>query len=278
MPPATPDPTPTAATTEIDYAKAADIIPSAPLGAIIRFTDLTPEPPRRFNNKHAAWRSRNGSGRLIRFEPPLDGLQGHFVLHTGDYGSKSTIIVTVRTHFMLNSDLKFSIAQLPAHGSVAVLTKYRHVAELHHIAPSKQEAESWLHSNPYTDAYLEPIALTAPHPSAPRIASLAEFKKALCRGSRWEFRYAAKLGAGEPLTISNWQEREVVHTQSNRVAFAKSFDPSLIDIASTNPHKHASWLDLPKASQLSFPEDGHVRITRTDDPDCWIEYRALQAP
>jgi len=268
----------TAVTTEIDYAKAAEIIPSAPLGAIIRFTDLTPEPPRRFTKKHAAWRRNNGSGRLVRFNPHTSDDDPYFTLHTGDYGSNGTVILSVRKTFCFGSALLFSIAELPAPGSVAVLTKFNGVAELRHIAPSRQAAESWLHSNPYTDAYLEPIALTAPTPHGPRIASLAEFKKALSRGSRWEFRYAAKLGAGEPLTISNWQKREVVHTQSNRVAFAKSFDPTLIDIASSNPHKHASWLDLPKASQLSFPEAGHVRITRTDDPDYWIEYRALQAP
>lgn len=268
----------TAPTTEIDYAKAADIIPSAPLGAIIRFTDLSSEPPRRFTKKHAAWRSNNGSGRLVRFDPSSSGGNSHFTLHIADYGSGDTIILSVRKTFMIDSALRFAITKLPAPGSVAVLTKFKDVAELHHIAPSRQAAESWLHSNPYTDAYLEPITLTAPHPAAPRIASLAEFKKALCRGSRWEFRYAAKLGAGEPLTISNWQKREVVHIQTNAVAFAKSFDPAVVSLAAANPHKNASWLDFPKAKDLSFPEDGLVRITHSGDPDHWIEYRALQTP
>jgi|GEM_PF-925181 len=260
------------------FKPASQVIPTAPLGSIIAFSDLQPEPPARFNKKHAAWRNRNGSGRLVRIEPSQDGHQAHFTLHTGDYGSGDVIVLTVRQTFALDTSLQFAITKLPPPGSVAVLTKFRDVPELHHLAPSQSEAESWLHSNPYTDAYLEPIQFTASAVPAPPLTSLAEFKKALTPGSRWQYRFATRTAAGCDPTISTWQKREVVHVQSNAVAFAKSYDADVIKIAATNPHKNASWLNYPKATELSFPEPGRVRVTPTDDPDYWFEYQHGEAP
>jgi hypothetical protein len=42
---------------------------TAPLGALIRYSDGTPRPPARFAKKLAAWERRNGLGRLVRREP-----------------------------------------------------------------------------------------------------------------------------------------------------------------------------------------------------------------
>ena len=49
---------------------ATTIIDTAPLGALIRYTDGCPKPPARFTKKLAAWERSNGVGRLVKKEPP----------------------------------------------------------------------------------------------------------------------------------------------------------------------------------------------------------------
>jgi len=49
---------------------AKTIIDTAPLGALIRYTDGSPKPPARFTKKLAAWERSNGLGRLVKKEPP----------------------------------------------------------------------------------------------------------------------------------------------------------------------------------------------------------------
>ena len=49
---------------------ATTIIDTAPLGALIRYTDGSPKPPTRFTKKLAAWERSNGVGRLVKKEPP----------------------------------------------------------------------------------------------------------------------------------------------------------------------------------------------------------------
>src|SRR3989338_301368 len=49
---------------------AITIIDTAPLGALIRYTDGSPKPPARFTKKLAAWERSNGVGRLVKKEPP----------------------------------------------------------------------------------------------------------------------------------------------------------------------------------------------------------------
>ena len=49
---------------------ATTIIDTAPLGALIRYTDGSPKPPSRFTKKLAAWERSNGVGRLVKKEPP----------------------------------------------------------------------------------------------------------------------------------------------------------------------------------------------------------------
>ena len=45
---------------------ATTIIKTAPLGALIRYTDGSPKPPARFTKKLAAWERSNGIGRLVK--------------------------------------------------------------------------------------------------------------------------------------------------------------------------------------------------------------------
>ena len=49
---------------------ATTIIDTAPLGALIRYTDGSPKPSPRFTKKLAAWERSNGVGRLVKKELP----------------------------------------------------------------------------------------------------------------------------------------------------------------------------------------------------------------
>jgi hypothetical protein len=66
---------------------ARQIYDTAPLGALIRFYDGTPEPPARQRCKRAAWSGTNGTGRLVRKTPASDlsvpGFKLHFVNRRG---------------------------------------------------------------------------------------------------------------------------------------------------------------------------------------------------
>ena len=106
------------------------------------------------------------------------------------------------------------------------------------------------------------------------ITSLAQFRRALTVGSEWQFRFRNVTGG--VATESPWSYRQVVHVQSNAVAFSKSPDPDAVDAARLRPHANASWLWHPKASRCSFPGGGIIRIGEADSSSC-IEYRRLHA-
>ncbi len=111
-----------------------------------------------------------------------------------------------------------------------------------------------------------------------RLASLAGFKRALALGSRWETRYSAMLPDREnptPLgaTVSTWHRKQVVHAQTNGVAFSINDHPDAIAAGIANPRRNGSWLWYPKAALCSFP-DGAIRISHGDEHH-WREYRPL---
>jgi hypothetical protein len=112
------------------------------------------------------------------------------------------------------------------------------------------------------------------------LISVAAFRRVLTLGSQWEFRWSAMLRAAPtgPLvaTISPWQFRQVVHVQTNSVAFAKAPDPKVVELARRRPHANASWLSFPKAAACSFPQPGVIRISN-GDAQHWLEYRPLLA-
>ena len=143
---------------QLQLMTAAEICAAAPLGTIIRYTDLAPEPPLRFKNKHAAWRRSNAQGRLISVTPGANGHPGHFTLHEGDFGTANVVVITFRKTFALDSSLRFAIAQRPAPGSVAVLTAWNGIPELQHLAASHKDAEDWMRTHQHNGAYLEPVS------------------------------------------------------------------------------------------------------------------------
>lgn len=129
-----------------------------PLASTIRYNDGTPRPPERHCKKLAAWENRNGVGRLIRKQAATfvgnTTLPASITLHQGDYGSGGVIALRVHRTFSVNSDLKFTVVERPAVGSVQVLYRPGDEAELVHLAESRKAAEAWLKSHGYPTAVL----------------------------------------------------------------------------------------------------------------------------
>lgn len=99
---------------------AHTIYDCASLG-IIRYSDGTARPPARFRKKLSAWESRNGTGRLVKKEPPRSGATysspACFTLHEGDFGEGSIIVVSVRAWSVERPALRDRRASVDRHGA-----------------------------------------------------------------------------------------------------------------------------------------------------------------
>ncbi|SCW85711.1 hypothetical protein SAMN02927924_03443 [Sphingobium faniae] len=139
----------------------SDLIRTAPLGALLRYSDGQPRPPARFNKKLAAWERSNGVGRLIKKTPavvrPSYSLPEGFTLHHGDFGSGGVIMMVVTMTWHVTSPLHFEIIEQPADGMVRVLTQGEGVDELRHLAPDMAAAQSWFASHRYSNARFEVV-------------------------------------------------------------------------------------------------------------------------
>lgn len=135
---------------------------SAPLGSVIHYCDGTARPPARFRKKLSSWESRNGTGRLVKKEPPRTratySSPAYFTLHEGDFGQNGTVIISVRRTYSVESDLRFEIVERPAIGMVRVLQDLGDSPELVHLAWNREAAERWLANNRYSRAYLEEVS------------------------------------------------------------------------------------------------------------------------
>jgi hypothetical protein len=146
------------------------IFDTAPLGALIRFSDGTPKPPTRFTKKLAAWENNNAIGRLTA-KSAASQMGSHmmpatFALHMGDYGSNGVVILTVTRSFTVTTRLAFEILDCPKPGMVRVLQRYGERTELLHLAVNRQAAQSWLGEHGYRDAWLEDVVEDAPFDAA----------------------------------------------------------------------------------------------------------------
>ena len=132
-----------------------------PLGSLIRYSDGTLRPPERFAKKLASWENRNSAGRLIRKQGERrignTTLPASITLHEGNYGSGGVIVLTVHKSFSVNTDLKFTVAERPAIGSVRVLDRPGDDAELVYLASHRADAEQWLTRHGYPDAVLDEV-------------------------------------------------------------------------------------------------------------------------
>ncbi|WP_341485614.1 hypothetical protein [Thioclava sp. GXIMD4215] len=138
---------------------ATRIIETAPLGALIRYTDGRPKPPARFTKKLAAWERSNGVGRLVKKDPPRVHqtwtAPASFTLHEGNFSSDGVILVTIMRSHSVDSPLVFEVAEEPTPGQVRVLLDFGGNTELVHLAESVTAAELWITREGYRNARLE---------------------------------------------------------------------------------------------------------------------------
>ncbi|WP_376706194.1 hypothetical protein RQ479_33130 (plasmid) [Mesorhizobium sp. ISC25] len=141
---------------------AHTIYDCASLGSVVRYCDGTAWPPARFRKKLSAWESRNGTGRLVKKEPPRTratySSPACFTLHEGDFGQGGIIVVSVRRTWSVESDLRFEVVERPSIGMVRVLQDIGESPELLNLARDREAAERWLANNPYSRAYLEEVS------------------------------------------------------------------------------------------------------------------------
>ena len=139
---------------------ATTIIDTAPLGALIRYTDGSPKPPARFTKKLAAWERSNGIGRLVKKEPPRPHptwtAPASFTLHEGNFSSDGVILVTIMRSHSADSALTFDVVEVPQPGQVKILLDFGGATELLHLAANETAAELWIAREGYRNARLEP--------------------------------------------------------------------------------------------------------------------------
>jgi hypothetical protein len=144
-----------------DIMSAHTIFESAPIGAIVAWSDGTPRPPERHSKKLAAWENSDSQGRLIRKqagrEAGTPGSTGSFTLHEADYGAGGVIAIRVHRTFSRGSSLRFTIVERPPVGSVRVFDRAGDHAELVHLAPHRAGAQHWLSQHGYPKAVLEDV-------------------------------------------------------------------------------------------------------------------------
>jgi len=137
------------------------IFDTAPLGALIHFSDGNPMPPARFARKLASWEERNGIGRLVRREPAV--IRGNHIstpsitLHHGDFASGGIVVLMAYMTYAVSSDLTFEIVERPAPGSVRALHPFGEAMELLHLAADMAQAEQWLRVHNHRGAILDPV-------------------------------------------------------------------------------------------------------------------------
>ena len=140
---------------------ATKIIDTAPLGALIRYTDGSPKPPARFTKKLAAWERSNGVGRLVKKEPPRPyptwTAPDSFTLHEGNFSSEGVILVTIMRSHSVDSQLNFEVVEEPKAGQVRVLLDFGGSTELLHLASSVAAAELWIAKEGYRNARLRVV-------------------------------------------------------------------------------------------------------------------------
>jgi len=135
---------------------AQQLYDAGPLGALVRFSDGVAEPPQRHRRKHAAWRSSNGTGRLVRKAPQKQGLPASFTLHVGDFGTADVTVVKAYRVFAVTSPLSFAILDKPRPGQVALLHDDLGMPTLVHLADTEADARAWLAAHPRDNVRLVP--------------------------------------------------------------------------------------------------------------------------
>jgi len=133
----------------------------APIGAMVRYHDQTPQPPEDDIEASAAWRKRNGAGWLVRCTPPRSSIiwstHGAITLLQGEFPMDLDAAIAVRKAFPLDSDLTFAVLRRPAAGEVRVLQEYGVHSILLYLAKNRADAERWVKESGHINIRLEEV-------------------------------------------------------------------------------------------------------------------------
>jgi hypothetical protein len=140
---------------------SAHLVFLAPIGSIFQWSDGTPRPPERDRKKLSAWKTNNGSGRLIRKQDERAAgnitLPANFTLHESDFAGGGAITIRIHRTFSLETKLTFSLVERPAVGSCRIFDRAGGNAELVHLAADRHAAVEWLSKHGYPPAALEDV-------------------------------------------------------------------------------------------------------------------------
>jgi len=133
----------------------------APIGALVRYHDLTPRPPEDDIQAFAAWKKRNGAGWLVRCTPPRSSIiwstHGAITLLQGDFPMDLDAAIAAREAFPLDSDLTFAVVRRPKAGEFRVLQEYGAHSILVYLAKNRPDAERWLQESGHINIRLEEV-------------------------------------------------------------------------------------------------------------------------
>lgn len=122
----------------------AQIIATAPLGALIAFSNGETRPPERFRKKLSAWTDRNGIGTLVEVQPD----RSSFTLHMGDLGGGGVILVRMYRTYDLASPLTFKLERAAVEGSVLCASVWRGQRKIDKVT-TEAGGLLWLENNKY---------------------------------------------------------------------------------------------------------------------------------
>ena len=141
---------------------AQQLYDAGPLGALVASPTVPPSRLQRHRRKHAAWRSSNGTGRLVRKAPQKQALPASFTLHVGDFGTADVTVVKAYRVFAVTSPLSFAIVDKPRPGQVALLHDDLGMPTLVHLADTEADARAWLAAHPRDNVRLVPAEALEP--------------------------------------------------------------------------------------------------------------------
>lgn len=137
------------------------IYENAPLGALIAYSDGSPQPPDKPRERLAAWYSRNGLGKLVAKHPaaeyPFHTDPPTITLLVSEFRDPTPLSKRKARTFTIESDLTFWIVGPPCVGEVRILRDIDGVNEVLHLALDRATAERWLVDNPGEGTRLEEV-------------------------------------------------------------------------------------------------------------------------
>lgn len=140
-----------------------NIYETAPIGALVRHTDSSTQPPANDEDAFAAWKQCNGVGWLVRRSPPRPEMiwssSGTITLQQGGFPMSLDVAIASRQDFSLDSDLSFQIIERPLPGNLRILQEYGTNSILIYLAETVADTGRWLDESRRINVRLEEVGV-----------------------------------------------------------------------------------------------------------------------